>query len=216
MTEAIVRIRTPAKVTSIPLLAANPDSDLGRSDRVEAISGGVRSRPTYARRSARWHARDSQSIDIGCGGEDMDGREALAGQSIGRQDSRQSPQVAVDDRLIDDPAGSSGVPGDNDRGRDGEDDGDGWQLRGGRSREERPPRAALDVGCVDDDKPAHRKPVLQLSMEDRKRQPRHPLVRGIARHRLAIRVRREDLGWGEEAGSQRRLAGTGGSDQDDE
>src|SRR5436190_1205686 len=71
--EAIVRIRTPAKVTSIPLLAANPDSDLGRSDQAEVISGGVRSRTTYARRSARWHARDSQSIDIGCGGEDMDG-----------------------------------------------------------------------------------------------------------------------------------------------
>jgi len=53
-------------------------------------------------------------------------------------------------------------------------------------------------------------------MEDPEGRPRRSLVGGVTRDCLAVRVGREDLRRGEEARGQRRLAGTGGSDEDDE
>ena len=74
----------------------------------------------------------------------------------------------------------------------------------------------LDVGCVDDDEAAGGESPTQLAMEDPEGRPRRSLVGGVTRDCLAVRVGREDLRRGEEARGQRRLAGTGGSDEDDE
>jgi hypothetical protein len=62
----------------------------------------------------------------------MDGRESLGAKPIGGKGSRETPEVAIDDGLIDDPAGASRVPGGDDRGREGKDDCDGRHPRGGR------------------------------------------------------------------------------------
>ena len=40
----------------------------------------------------------------------MDGGETLSAQAIGGKGSRQAPEVAIDDGLVDDPSSSSGVP----------------------------------------------------------------------------------------------------------
>jgi len=124
--------------------------------------------------------------------------------------------VAIDDDLVDDPAGAPGVPRSDDRGREVEHDGDARHACAGRPLEERPSRRSLDIRRVDNDQPAGGQPLLQLAMEDRERQPRRSLVRGVTGDRLAIRVGREDLGRGEESRSERRLAGAGGPDEDDE
>lgn len=118
----------------------------------------------------------------------MDGGETLSAQAIGGKGSRQAPEVAIDDGLVDDPSSSSGVPCRDDGPRQGEDDGDGRHACPGRPLEERPSRRSLDIRGVDNDQPAGGKPLLQLAMEDRERQPRRTLVGGVTRDRLAKRV----------------------------
>ena len=166
--------------------------------------------------SACGHPLDAESIDLGGCTEEIDGSETLSGQAIGGEGGLQAPEVAIDDGLVDDPADASRVPGGDDRGRKGEDDGNRRHARRGRPHEEGPPSGRLDVGRVDDSEPPSDKPLLQLAMEDRKGEPRRSLVRGVARDRLAIGVGREDLGRGKEAGGQRRLAGPGRPDKDDQ
>ncbi len=146
----------------------------------------------------------------------MDGREALAAKQIGRQRGCQTAQMSFDDGLVDDPAGASGVPCRDDRRRQGENDGDGRHASRGRPVQEGPPRGRLDVRRVDDDESLRGEAPLQLAVEDRERRPRRSLVGGVTRDCLAIGVGREDLRRVEEAGGERRLAGTCGSDQDDE
>jgi hypothetical protein len=53
-------------------------------------------------------------------------------------------------------------------------------------------------------------------MEDPEREPRSSLIRGVSRDRLAVGVGREDLGRGEEAGRERRLAGAGRANKDNQ
>jgi hypothetical protein len=88
--------------------------------------------------------------------------------------------VAIDDILVDDSPCASGVPGGDDRGREGKNDCDGRHARRGRPRKESLPSGRLDVGRVDDGEPPSGQPLLQLAMKDRKCQPRGSLVRGVA------------------------------------
>jgi hypothetical protein len=146
----------------------------------------------------------------------MDGRETLLAQSIGGHGGGKAPEVAIDDGLVNDPTGASGVPCRDDRRREGEDDGDGRHARSGCPDQEGPSRGRLDVRRIDDDESPCCQLPLQLAMEDRERRPRRSLVGGVTRDHLAVRIGREDLGRGEETGGQRRLAGTGGPDENDE
>jgi hypothetical protein len=88
--------------------------------------------------------------------------------------------VAIHDTLVDDPSGSPGVPRRNDGRRERQHNGDCRQPGSGRAREECSPGGGLDVRRVDDDEPASGKSTLELAMEDRERQPRHPLICGVA------------------------------------
>jgi hypothetical protein len=138
--------------------------------------------------SARGYPFDLEGLGLGRRPENVDGSEALSTQSIGGKGARKAPEVAIDDSLVDDPARASGVPGGDDRGREGKHDRDGRHARQGCPDKEGPPSGRLDVGRIDDGEPPSGQPLLQLAMEDRERQPRRTLVGGVARDRLAKRV----------------------------
>ena len=99
----------------------------------------------------------------------MDSSETFRAKQIGGKGSRQAPEVAIHDGLIDHPADAPRVPRGDDGGREGEDNGDGRYARRIRPQEEGPPGGCLDVGRVDDGEPPSGQPLLQLTMEDRER-----------------------------------------------
>jgi cell division ATPase FtsA len=82
--------------------------------------------------------------------------------------------------------------------------------------EKDPARVTLDIRGVNDDEPARRQAPNDLAMEDRECRPRPSLVGLVAAELRSEGVRRKDLRRVEVTGGERRLAGTGGADEDDE
>jgi hypothetical protein len=146
----------------------------------------------------------------------VDGGEPLAVEPPRGQGDGETIEVTVDDRLVDAPAGAGRVPAGDDGRRKGEDDGHGRDTGSRGARNELAARGTLDVRRVDDDESPEGEPANQLAVEDPEGQPRRSLVRGVARDRLAVGVRREDLGLVEEAGRERRLARAGRTDENDQ
>jgi hypothetical protein len=121
-----------------------------------------------------------EGVDLGRRPEDVNGSETLCAQAIGCKGSSQTPEVAIDDSLVDNPASTSGVPCRHDRGREGEDDRDGGQPGHGRPGHEGSPRCGLDVRSVNDHELPGGEAPLDIAVEERKRGPGRPLVRRLA------------------------------------
>jgi hypothetical protein len=151
----------------------------------------------------------------------MDGREALEPErrlnrcAVGAQPAERR-EMAIHDvggHHTPSPARVAGM----DRGPSRqEDDGDDRDAIVAGEPDEGEPRVALDVRGVDDDETARPEAATDLSMEDREGDLRCSLVRLVARHGPAQRVRGEDLGGVEVCGGERRLADARGADEDDD
>ena len=122
----------------------------------------------------------------------------------------------ADDRLVDDPRAARRVPGEDDLGRQVEDDGGGRDAGRGRPREERPSRRGLDAGRIDDRQLSRGQTPRELAVEPPECGVRRALVGLVARDHRAETVRREDLVRGEVPCRERRLAHAGRADQDDQ
>lgn len=125
-------------------------------------------------------------------------------------------QVAPDDELVDDPAGPTGVSGEDRSQRQVQDDRDGGDTGRRRATDEGLSCRTLDVRCVHDRQEAVSESSLEGSVKATERGTRRALIGFVAGDQRPVGVGREDLGGLEMAGGKGRLAGTGRSDQDDD
>ena len=120
------------------------------------------------------------------------------------------------DVLADDASRSRGVVSEDDGRREVKHDRGRRQCRGPRANEEPSPGVGLDVGGIDHRESACRQPPIELPMKRRERRACHPLVGLVAGDRRPIGIGRQDVIGCEMALRERRLAGTGRADEDDE
>jgi hypothetical protein len=156
---------------------------------------------------------DHRLVDLFDRSEDVDGGEPLrADPTVAKRDS-QASEVPLDDRGVHDPLGPSRVAGVNETRRQGEDDRDRRNTRCMGPFHEGPPGMMLDICGVDNDEPSSGQPPNNLAMEDRERRPRPTLIGLVPAEECPVRVGGQHLVGGELAGSERRLAAAGGTDE---
>ena len=146
----------------------------------------------------------------------MDSREPFAGDPTVAERDRKASEVPLDDRRVHDPPRPGRVSGMNDTRRQGEDDRDRRNASCVGPFDEGPPGVMLDIRGVDDDEPSRGQPPNNLAMEDREGRPRSSLIGLITAEECPVRVGRQHLVRAEVAGGECRLAGSGGTDEDDE
>jgi hypothetical protein len=123
----------------------------------------------------------------------------------------------ADDHIVGDtPPWAEAVSGERGRERYVEDDRDGRQSGGGRSPRECPARVALEVRRVDDAEQPGGGALGERSMQERERASGRGLVRLVARNQPTEGIGREDLVAREVTAGERRLAGAGRPDEEDD
>lgn len=146
----------------------------------------------------------------------VDRGETLPGEIVLGDRRREAGELAGDRGRRDDPPGSGGVAGVDELGREVEDDRDSGNAGRSSAAQERAPGEARDVRRIDDGREPGLQPPVELVIERGKRGSCCALVRLVAGHEPAVGVRGQDLVRPEQAGRQRRLAGSRGADEDDE